>query len=258
MKHLGEQLHDNICGLIICEFKKRGFETIDHLKYTDYIYCGEIDIVAYKKGYKRVITVEVKYNDSRRNFKKATELSKENSRKGSMGGRPKKPNESQTKAEQKPNKSHKIREDKIREDKIIKTSTNVEEENDFDDKKIDSEIKEAFLESEKEKEKKVAPKKESNFDFANSLKFESQSWLESVSMQQKIPPNEVVKKIDDFLIFLKTQEKNHENRKEFISHFVNWVSKNKKIEENGDSKSKSKQPYKFDLERAIAENPDLC
>jgi len=48
----------------------------------------------------------------------ATKLSKEQSRKGKLGGRPKKPNESQTKAEEKPDESHKIREDNIKGNKI--------------------------------------------------------------------------------------------------------------------------------------------
>jgi hypothetical protein len=52
---------------------------------------------------------------------KATQFSKEQSRKGSLGGRPKKPNESQIKPELNPNESQikAIREDKIKEDKII-------------------------------------------------------------------------------------------------------------------------------------------
>jgi hypothetical protein len=50
-------------------------------------------------------------------YQKATEFSQEQSRKGSLGGRPKKPNESQMKAEINPNESQTkaIREDKIKE-----------------------------------------------------------------------------------------------------------------------------------------------
>jgi hypothetical protein len=62
--------------------------------------------------------IKIKFLDNQ--FVKATEFSKEQSRKGALGGRPKKPNESQTKAEIKPNESQTkaIREDKIKEDKI--------------------------------------------------------------------------------------------------------------------------------------------
>ena len=56
---------------------------------------------------------------------KATNFSKEQTRKGLLGGKPKKkkPNESQTKAELKPNQSHKIREDKIKENNTIDIPT---------------------------------------------------------------------------------------------------------------------------------------
>jgi hypothetical protein len=62
--------------------------------------------------------IKIKFLDNQ--YIKATEFSKEQSRKGALGGRPKKPNESQTKAEIKPNESQTkaIREDKIIEDKI--------------------------------------------------------------------------------------------------------------------------------------------
>jgi hypothetical protein len=54
-------------------------------------------------------------------YQKATEFSQEQSRKGSLGGRPKKPNESQMKAEINPNESQTkaIREDKIKENEIV-------------------------------------------------------------------------------------------------------------------------------------------
>lgn len=60
--------------------------------------------------------IKIKFLDNQ--FIKATEFSKEQSRKGALGGRPKKPNESQTKAEIKPNESQTkaIREDNIKLD----------------------------------------------------------------------------------------------------------------------------------------------
>ena len=118
------------------------------------------------------------------------------------------------------------------------TSTNVEvEKENFDDEvlknsnSLDEKIKEAFLKNQaEEKRKKISPKKESNQDFANSLKFESPSWLESISIQQKKASREILIKIDEFVSYLKTIEKNHLSRKEFMTHFVNWVTK--KFKEN--------------------------
>jgi hypothetical protein len=100
--------------------------------------------------------ISIKFLDKQRD--KATELSKEQGRKGRLGGRPKKPNESQMKAEQKPNESqmkaeqkpnesrmkaeqkpnesHKIREEKIREDKIRKENINYTDSNDLVKKEL--------------------------------------------------------------------------------------------------------------------------
>lgn len=72
--------------------------------------------------------------------------------------------------------------------------------------------------------KKEPQKKESNKTFAQSLKFESPQWLESVCIQQKKPPEKILEKIDEFLKYLKATEKEHPSRKEFISHFINWIS----------------------------------
>lgn len=72
--------------------------------------------------------IKIKFLDNQ--YIKATDFSKEQSRKGSLGGRPKKPTESQTKAELKPNES---RTKAIREDKIIK------------DKKIEDNIYRYFV-----------------------------------------------------------------------------------------------------------------
>lgn len=62
--------------------------------------------------------ISIKFLDSQR--ENAISLSAINSAKGKMGGRPKKakqkPTESRTKAEVKPNESHKIKEDKIKKD----------------------------------------------------------------------------------------------------------------------------------------------
>jgi hypothetical protein len=62
--------------------------------------------------------IKIKFLDFQ--YNKATDFSKEQSRKGSLGGRPKKPKESQIKPEINPNESQTkaIRKDKIKEDNI--------------------------------------------------------------------------------------------------------------------------------------------
>ena len=65
-----------------------------------------------------------------------------------------------------------------------------------------------------------------NDNFRDVLKFESQQWLETVSIQQKKPADFIKEKLDDFSIFLFTTEKKHPNKKEFIGHFINWLPKN--------------------------------
>lgn len=99
------------CELSKDQFLRRfNYET----EFNELIKEGVIDVV---DG-----IIKVKFLDLQ--YIKATDFSKEQSRKGSLGGRPKKPNESQTKAELKPNESRikAIREDKRREEDIINNS----------------------------------------------------------------------------------------------------------------------------------------
>lgn len=97
-----------------------------------------------------------------------------------------------------------------------------------------------------------------NFSHAKILKFESPSWLESVSMQQKITIEEIQNKIDDFVLFLKTTETQHKYKKAFLEHFINWVTKKNNSEKNGkqqtNASSGTKTAYKFDAARIIETN----
>lgn len=92
-----------------------------------------------------------------------------------------------------------------------------------------------------------------NSSHSEVLKNESQSWLESVSMQQKIPMEEIKTKIDDFVLFLKTTTTQHKNKKAFITHFVNWLPKQKNIiqNESGKSNYNGKQQFRFSTDEAI-------
>ena len=66
---------------------------------------------------------------------------------------------------------------------------------------------------------------EKNLFHAKVLKFESPTWMESVSMQQKIPIEEIKNKIDEFVLFLQTTQTEHKIKKAFIEHFINWLTK---------------------------------
>lgn len=79
-----------------------------------------------------------------------------------------------------------------------------------------------------------------NLEHLLSLKNESQTWIETVAMQQKISIDLICEKLDEFELFLRTIEKSHYNKSEFISHFINWLPKNsKKTKKEGDLISKN-------------------
>jgi hypothetical protein len=82
------------------------------------------------------------------------------------------------------------------------------------------------INNEEEKEKIFDNKK--NLEHLFSLKNESQTWIETVAMQQKISIDLICEKLDEFELFLRTIEKSHYNKSEFISHFINWLPKNSK------------------------------
>lgn len=124
-------------------------------------------------------------------FSKATEFSKEQARKGSLGGRPKKPNESRMKAEIKPNES---RNKAIIEDKIIKENI----------------IKEEI-------------KKENKNEFFLTELLNSHSWLETISMQNKLKLEETKMCLNKFNLHLESTMEEKSNKKDFASHFVNWL-----------------------------------
>lgn len=166
--------------------------------------------------------------------------SKINSFNGGKGGRPKKnPIESETKANQNPNETQtisetkgiredKIRLDKIREDKIIE---NIPEIKNFGDGNLSI-----------------------NYIHAKILKSESPSWIESVSMQQKIPIENIKNKIDDFVLFLETTQTEHKIKKGFIEHFINWLTKKQISEKNGKQQfenSGTKKQFRFSTADAL-------
>jgi hypothetical protein len=148
----------NICSYYWqrqCDLTKEQFlRRFNYLtEFEELIKEGVIDIENEK--------IKIKFLDIQ--YLKATEFSKEQSRKGSLGGRPKKPTETQTKTELKPNESQTkaIREEEIKENNIIE---NKENNNNFllekETKEFFNEIEVLPLNNQEEKRKKVAPKKE--------------------------------------------------------------------------------------------------
>lgn len=95
---------------------------------------------------------------------------------------------------------------------------------------------------------------EKNLFHAKVLKFESPTWMESVSMQQKITIEEIKNKIDEFVLFLQTTQTEHKIKKAFIEHFINWLSKKLNSEKNGKqqySSSSGKKQFRFNTADAI-------
>lgn len=101
-----------------------------------------------------------------------------------------------------------------------------------------------------EKRKKVPPKKENNIDTANELKISSE-WLEAMAMQFKVSIETISNKLDEFLLHLKTDCKEHTSRGEFIKHFKSWLLKNMSNgtgETKKQSESSGKQPFRFSFD----------
>lgn len=95
---------------------------------------------------------------------------------------------------------------------------------------------------------------EKNLFHAKVLKFESPTWMESVSMQQKISIEEIKIKIDEFVLFLQTTQTEHKIKKAFIEHFINWLTKKINSEKNGKqqySSSSGKKQFRFSTADAI-------
>ena len=72
------------------------------------------------------------------------------------------------------------------------------------------------------------------------------------------PIEEIQKKIDEFVLFLKTTETQHKSKKSFLEHFINWVTKKNNSEKNGTQQVNAsfgaKKVYKFDAARIIETN----
>lgn len=145
-------------------------------------------------------------------------------------------------------------------------SVNVTVTTDVEEKETDSD---EFLKAGKEyldsiknqdcqKEKSCAKKENSNQEYSEILKSsESAGWLETVSMQQKKPPEIIKQSLDDFVLYLASVDKQHKSKRDFLEHFINWISKKiEKPPQNGkfNNTSTTKQQYKFSADRVIKAN----
>jgi len=88
---------------------------------------------------------------------------------------------------------------------------------------------------------------------------ESESWLETIAMQNKITPQEIPKWIDDFNKKLISELDNKISKKEYASHFSRWLpGEIIKSKQNGKQQPQfitpTKTAYKFDAARIIETN----
>lgn len=120
---------------------------------------------------------------------------------------------------------------------------------------IDKPITNNLLTIEPLKEKEIPISK--NEIYSQEI-LESESWLETISMQNKITPDEIPKWIDDFNKKLISELDNKISKKEYASHFSRWlpgeIIKSKKQNQNGKPTNYSepkKQPFVFSAQSII-------
>jgi hypothetical protein len=178
----------NICSFYWqrqCDLSKDQFlRRFNYLnEFEELIKEGVIDVINEK--------IFIKFLDIQ--YLKATEFSKEQSRKGSLGGRPKKPSESQIKPELKPNESQTkaIREEKIREEEII------------------------------------VIKNENKHEIFKDECLQPSQWLDVVSMNEKIPLDKMLFALNDFNKNLIINGEVKLSLKDYKYHFASWVRKMK-------------------------------
>jgi len=118
-----------------------------------------------------------------------------NSKNGSLGGRPKKPNKSETKptALIPLSETKGMREDKIRKEEIIQ------------DNIIENNLKEDF------------------FNFSDEL-FNDPQWNETICRKNKIDSNKLLNYLDKFDFKLKSELDIKTNKKDYAGHFSRWVT----------------------------------
>lgn len=167
---------------------------------------------------------------------KYIQFSKKQSENGKKGGRPKK----EIEQEENPKNPSLFEKPKKAYNDSVSDNVNVND-NESDNEKKNKDLVEI--------ENFDVVEVDFNYNHSQVLKFESPSWLESVAMQQKITIEEIQNKIDEFELFLRTTTTTHKNKKDFINHFINWLTKKNQIEK--EQQKPAKRAYRFNSEQVF-------
>ena len=97
------------------------------------------------------------------------------------------------------------------------------------------EIEKKYKLNRKEIENKINNKN----DFFLNENLESQMWLETQAMQNKISIDLVKEKLKEFTAYLKNCSDEKLNKRDFNTHFTNWLKSNSKIETTAFSNSEN-------------------
>lgn len=146
-------------------------------------------------------------NQFDRDFKKYSGIVERNKSNGSKGGRPTK--ESKEKEAKKPNGLFGLLVEPKKADNVnVNGSENV-----------NGNVIDILLEKETKEETKISSKN----DIFSSELLQSNQWIETVSMQNRITPEEVPKWIGDFNKKLISELDTKISKKEYASHFSRWL-----------------------------------
>lgn len=147
---------------------------------------------------------KIKINFLDEQWKKLSEKSKINSKNGALGGRPKK----QIESELKPNGFETLLENKSETKALRKEEIRKEEI-----RKEDNKIKEDFKEEEKKSKNEI---------FGSEI-IQNQTWIETISMQNRISPDEIPKWIQKFNSKLTVELDSKISKKDYAGHFSRWL-----------------------------------
>lgn len=99
-----------------------------------------------------------------------------------------------------------------------------------------------------EKRKKVPPKKESIHQLIIDELKTSEQWLDVISSQNNLTPENIRNKLDEFKEHLFTEQKEHQTKNEFLRHFKSWL----RVKNNSKNEiTNGKQQFRFSTTEAI-------
>lgn len=183
--------------------------------------------------YENIIKIEngkIKINFLDQQYEEALLKSKKKSINGSLGGRPRK----QSETENKPN-------EKLKETNVFNSVIEAESKTKLLKK---DKIREYNIIENNKREEEIPLSKNSNENFSRQ-RLESKSWIETVSMQNKITPDEVPKWIDIFNKKLDAEMDIKISEKEYASHFSRWLPTEILKQNKNTSQTQNKGKQKF-------------